>query len=852
MIAKLTIRNLQANMGRFTMTTFGVVLAVSFVVSAFVLGDGLRKTFNDLSTEIVAGTDLEIRPVEEFGSVASLSDSDVDTVLDVEGVAAAAGVVEAPENSVRPIPGNGEQIPTTGPPQLAFNWIDGSGFSPFALIEGEPPGQDEFVIDIDSADQYGFDVGQSYVVVTSTGRHSLVLSGLTRFGEDNATLGAVLMAMNTEQTGELFGTVGYGSIAAALTDSGRADVATTQERVEQAVPDLDVLNQTTLADETSAEFNTQITLIQSLLLAFAGVALLVSTFIIGNTFAIVLQQRTREMGLLRLVGADARQLRRGALGEAVFIGAIASAIGIPGGVGVAAGLTSLFGAIGAELPDYDIIVSVRTIGVALAVGIGVTLVSAWWPTRTATRIPALAALQSGTAGTEPSGRTRTIAGLIMGALGAIVALAGVLSTSSVGTISGGSASTTTTLTLMATGAIAIFIAITLISPRLVTPLTAGFALALERFGMAGRLAVRNSRRQAGRTATTATALMIGLAVVSMALVVGQSIKTQIGSDIEETVAADYLLTSQVPDARFPSSIIEEIEADPAFGAVTGFRTSEMDVADEIVEVTAARLDDLPELIDIEISRGAIASNGNQVLVRQVTAEANGLEVGDMVPVIMNNGARADLEINALFEGEAVIRSDWLVDVSFFDSNGVAADESWIVFNLAPELEQSEADAAVAQIQSRYPQGELETSSQFQKRMEGLIDQILSVLNILVALAVLIALIGIANTLALAVSERTREIGLLRGVGMTSRGVRRMIRYEAAVIAAFGAVLGVAMGVGLGWLAVVALPATFADQLAIPVGQILILVLVAAIAGVLAALLPARRAGRMNVLGAITS
>ncbi len=844
MITTLTIRNLQANKGRFAMTTFGVVIAVSFVVSAFVLGDGLRKTFNDLTNDIVSSTDLEVRPVETFGSTEFLDDSDVATVRAVDGVEVAVGFTEAPENSVRPITASGEEIPTAGPPQLAFSWSDVPGFSPFTIVDGTAPATDEFMMDLDAAATHGFELGETYAVVTGTGRHELTLSGLTRFGEDNATLGAVLMSMNADQTDELFGTTGFDSIAIALTDSARADLAAAEATVAAAVPDLEVLTQASLADDQAAEFNTQIDIIQYVLLGFAGISLLVSVFIIGNTFAIVLQQRTQEMGLLRLVGADAKQLRRGALGEAAVIGLIASAIGIPGGIGVAAGLTELFSAIGVDLPPYSITVPARTIAVALAVGLGVTLVAAWWPTRTATKVPAMAALRSGAAGHEGISFTRMVAGIVLAAAGAALAAVGVA----------GSASTTATLTLMGAGALAIFVAVTLISPRLVAPIAAGFGIVLERLGMPGRLAVRNARRQAGRTATTATALMIGLAVVSMALVTGESVKSQLGSNLEDAVAADYLMTDQASEAGFPTAVVDEIAADPNFDAVTGFRFSEMQVDDQIVDVTAVRFADLPTLFDLEVSEGAITaptSGSATALVSRDLADTDGIAVGDIVPVTLNNGTTTDLTVSAIFDDDAIVPEDWVVDVSVFDQAGVVASELWIGFSIADGLDAAAATAAVDNLAQLYPQGELETAAEFQERVEGLVDQILSVLNALVALAVVIALIGIANTLALSVSERTREIGLLRAVGMTERGVRRMIRYESAVIAGFGAVLGVAMGIGLGWLMVQALPESFASSMAIPGGQILTLVVVAAAAGLIAALLPARRAGRMNVLAAIS-
>ena len=840
MITKLTFRNLQANLGRFAMTTFGVVLAVSFVVSAFVLGDGLRNTFDGLSTEIVSGTDLEVRPTDEFGSVRTFDDEDVSIVLAVDGVDQAVGLVSAPENSVRPITPAGDEIPTAGPPQLAFNWTDAAGFSPLTLVEGTSPGMDEFLIDVGSATTHGFEIGETYTVVSGTGRHDLTLSGVTQFGDDNATLGAVLMSMNTGQTGELFGTGGFDSIAVALTENAKADLASAEAAVAQALPDTDVLNQTSLQEEQAAEFNTQIDIIQSVLLGFAGVSLLVSVFIIGNTFAIVLQQRTREMGLLRLIGADAKQLRRSALGEAGLIGTIASAIGIPGGIGVAAGLTALFSAIGVDLPDYDIIVSPRTIAIALGVGIGVTLIAAWWPTRNAVRVPAMSALRTGASGDGTIRAARVIAGVVTGAVGAVLAIIGVT----------GASSTTATIVLMSAGSVAVFVGVTLVSPRLVAPVAGAFALFFERLGMPGRLAVRNSNRQATRTATTATALMIGLAVVSMALVVGESVKATLAEDLDTAVQADYLLSDQASEAGFPTTVVDEVAADPTFEAVTGFRLAEMQVGDDIDSVTAVRFADMDELFNLEVTTGGYDTEFGSLVVSSERAELDGLALGDTIDVTMETGVDETLVVSGIFDDDSIVQDDWLVDVSLFDSAAVDAGEVFIAFTIADGVDDATSTAAVDALEQRYPQGELETAEQFRERVEGLIDQILSVLNALVALAVIIALIGIANTLALSVSERTREIGLLRAVGMSQRGVRRMIRYESAVISAFGALLGVLMGIGLGWLMVTALPAAFASTVAVPQSQIIVLVVVAAVAGLVAALLPARRAGRMNVLAAI--
>ncbi|MGB5758922.1 MAG: ABC transporter permease, partial [Acidimicrobiales bacterium] len=370
---RLTIKNLAANRIRLALTTFAVVLAVSFVVASFVLTDGLRDSFGSLSEDIVSGTDLELRPVDDFGQADLLPESVLADVAAIDGVAAVAPVVVA-ENNIRPINGAGEEISLNGPPQIAFGWVDDTGLSRFSLVEGADPDTGDFTMDLDAARNHGFVVGESYDVITPTGRFELTLSGLTSFGENNDTLGATLMQFDIDQLQEMVDRQGYDSVAVAL--AAGADRAEVGQVMAGLTPSTEVVDQATLESETRADFNEGIDVIGNILLGFAGLSLFVSIFIIYNTFSIVLGQRTRELALLRTVGADPTQLRRSVQLEALVIGAVASIVGIAAGVAVALGLRSLFGAVGAELPDSPVIVSARTIVVAAAVGIGVTLVSA--------------------------------------------------------------------------------------------------------------------------------------------------------------------------------------------------------------------------------------------------------------------------------------------------------------------------------------------------------------------------------------------------------------------------------------------------------------------------------------------
>lgn len=841
---RLTLKNLLANRLRFVLTTFAVVLAVSFVVSSFVLTDGLRSTFGDLSEEIVEGTDLQVRPVADLGDPPPLDPALLDEVAAIDGVAVAAPLIEATENAIRPINADGDAISTSGPPQLAFGWVDAADISPFEVVVGSAPDEPgEFAMGIDAANDNGFDVGETYDVITPTGRSQLTLTALTSFGADNDTLGATLMQFDVDDLQALTGRVGYDAIDIALADG--ADRSTVQRAVADAVPGAEVVDNATLEAEQKDEFNEGIDIIGNVLLGFAGVSLFVSVFIIYNTFSIVLGQRTRELALLRTIGADPVQLRRSVQGEAALIGVLASAVGIAAGVGVAFGLRALFGVIGADLPDSPTVISLRTVLVACLVGIGVTVIAAVGPARKASRVPAIAALRDGAAAGEPSGRRRLLIG---GAL-----LAAGLGAGAVGLFGGGS--TSTIVTLLAVGGAGVFIGITMLSHLLVQPLTAATSWPLRRVsGVAGKLAGENSARNPRRTSTTAAALMIGLALVSMALTVGESVKAQLRATLDSSVQADYLITEGFSEAGFPESLASALGDVEVTETVTSFRYDDARIGGVAHEVVATDQFATAELFDFGIVDGAAhdASVSDPVLVSDDEAAATGLAVGDTIAAEFVSGATRDLTVIGVFSDDVIIEEDYVLDLSTWGAVDGTRVDSWIALSTVDGTTDAEAAAAFAPISADYPQADIDTSGDYVRRLEGFVDQALAALNVMVALAVIIALIGIANTLALSVFERTRELGLLRAVGMTRRQLRRMVRFEAGLVALFGAVLGVVTGIGFGWAAVLALPASVTDTVAIPTGRILILVAVAAGAGLLAARGPAKRAGKMDVLQAISS
>jgi putative ABC transport system permease protein len=839
---RLTLKNLAGNRVRFALTAFAVVLAVSFVVASFILTDGLRAQFNGLSTEIVGGTDLAVRPVEgDFGRTGPLPTTMLAQVAAVDGVANASPVLGGADNAIRPIKPDGSLISANGPPQLAIGWSGEGTSSSFSMVEGRAPsGAGEFTMDLDGAAKNGFEVGHTYQLVTPTGTSEFTLTGTTRFGPDNATLGAVLMQFPFDSLQSLLGTSGYDAISVDLAPG--VERSTVIGRISAVAPGAEVVDNATLVSEQQANFNQGINILGNVLLGFAGVSLFVSIFIIYNTFSIVLGQRTRELGLLRLVGADPRQLRRSVLGEALVIGVLASAIGIGAGVLVSWGLQGLFSAIGASLPDIPVVISGRTVLVAVLVGVGATLVSAIGPARKASRVAPIVALRDGAAAGSSSGPVRlTVGGLLLAAGVALVGL-GLFSANGAAPVS----------LLLAGGAAGVFVGITLLSPLLAVPLTRALGWPLDRSaGVSGRLARQNAGRNPHRTATTAAALMIGLAAVTMALTVGESVKAQFRSTLASSVKADYIVTEDSGNG-FPGELAASFRQSPLVADATEFRSDRARINGELAEVVGTDLAGVPNLFDLHATSGSLVTAGvnDPVAVTNEEAASKGLSVGDVIPTEFASGQSRDLTVVAIYTDDTIIGAPYLLDFGTWEAVGAEPTDSWMGVGLQPGADQAQGGQLVADVKAAFPQVTIDTPGQFADRVAGFVDQALAAVNVLVALAVIIALIGIANTLALSVFERTRELGLLRAVGMSRRQLRRMIRLEAALVALFGAALGVGAGIAFGWAAVEALPSGITGALSIPAGRIAVLVVVSGLAGLLAALGPARRASRLNLLDAI--
>jgi len=850
-VFKLTLKSLLARKIRLALTTFAVILGVSFVSGSFILADSLRSVFDKIAIEIAGPDWLQVRGVETIEddpfSRPTVTQSVVDQIRSTEGVYGAEGVIQGfPRISV------GDELvkPLGGAPTLAFNFEQETAeLSGFETLEGSAPGSSEAMVDIDTANKYDIAIGDTITIRSLQPAEDFQISGITRWGEDNGG-GAVFVLVNTETAQRLFN---YPDSFLAVTVAAMPGVDERElaDKLTRELPNgFEAVTSDVVAGEFSDQFDIFITIFQNALLVFAAVALIVSAFIINNTFAIVLGQRVRELGLLRAVGATGRQIRSSVLIEALLIGVIASVVGVFAGLGITWVIKALIDQAGdgSGLPDGPLVIAARTWIAASAVGIGITLLAAISPARKASSIPPIAALRDDLALWSGGGRRRTVIGLLLGIGGVVATVLGTTTDSGAGQQLG----------LLAAGALLLFVSISLLSTLVAKPAAKILGWPMTRFARAsGNLATQNASRNPRRTASTASALMVGLALVAMVLVVGTSFKKTFSSTLDSSLGADFFIDT---DGRsswgFSPQLVDEMNQIDGVAIAVGFRggpgTAQMSVAGESKDVIGTQEEGLGRVIDISLIEGSysgLANNG--VLVHKDPAADLSLSIGDTVSATFPVSGPKELRVVGIFDDGSIL-GNWVIDMTTYENGFDPARQSdlFAAIELKEGTKVPEVRPQLDEVVINYPEAVLQDRTEYQETIEGRIDTLLVTVNALVGFAVIIAVLGIVNTLMLSVFERTREIGLLRAVGMTRRQTRRMIRWEAIIIAVFGGVLGILVGTLLGFIAVQAMPESFITDFGIPVGNFVFILIMCIVAGVLAAILPARRAARLNVLDAI--
>ena len=852
---KLAIKNLAQNKVRLLLTMFAIVLGVGFVVSSFVLRDGLGAIFDNLVEESVEGIDLLVSQTNN--DIPMVDESVRETVLAIDGVASADLQIDPNINinRIEPVKPDGETITRNGPPQFAFGWTE-AVWSSFEILEGRPPDNDEWIIDPSSLEEHGFIVGDFYSISTPFGLREAQLVGTFTF--DGFIEGPTFMSFTNATIqeyldyGDLFDQIIVVVDGTVPTNDVGADIVMALNNDPDA-PGFFVQNQEDLINEAQGDFNQALDTVGAILLGFALVSLFVSIFIIANTFAITTSQRTRELGLLRAIGATPRQILRSVIAESVVIGLLASLLGIGAGALIALGIRLALNGAGLGIPDFDVVITPRTIILAFIVGILVTILAAVFPAIGAARTSPIAAISGQTDEKQKSLLRFVFAGVIT-AIGLALMAFGLF---------GGGDSVLAILVPLGAGAALLFIGVTLFSPLVTGPLSRliGAPLSIP-FGTAGHLAKENSARNPRRTATTAAALMIGLSLVSAASVLGESFKSEFSQILDSTIQADFVVFSDTDD--IPDLVVEALRSENAFGNVTGLRNSGVFLEQDLDAATAAGLEvddrsvaafdysQIEGVYDLSVTSGSLDDITNDTVgIRDTVAEEFALTLGDSITIVpREDGAEPiDLTVVSIHEesqvsGEFLVTTERFADLSSNDNGSVAAA-------IAGGVDSGTADRAFDRISSEFPSFQFQSSAEFRETVSNQIDFILNLLTILLALTIFIALLGIANTLALSVFERTRELGLLRAVGMVRKQTRRMIRWEAVIISAVGAILGTVLGVALGAIVVQAIPEDILSAFAIPWIRIGIMVFGASLAGILAAVFPAWRASRLNVLAAIS-
>jgi len=849
---RTALKTVFAHKLRLLLTALSVMMGVAFIAGTFIFTDTINSMFNDLFDDLYEGQDILVQQVSEvdvgFGEPAPIDESVVGTVSSVPGVEIAEGSVGG---TAILYDKDGEAIIPMGPPTLGGSMTDDERVAGATEIrEGRlPVGPREINIDAGTAEANDLVVGDVIKVQTPKVVDEYEIVGIIGFGMVDNIGGATWTGFDYETAQTVLGLEDQVTQVIVVVEEG-ANIDVVTAAIAAQLPD--GIGAIRVADEVADQQEAMqegLGFMTTGLLIFGLVSVFVAAFIIQNTFRIIVRQRQKELALMRAVGATGSQVIWMVVIEAIIVGVVASVLGIAAGFLISQLLTALMGAIGWDIAATNAPLAARTIFYGLAVGLGVTVASAVLPAIRAARIPPVAALQDVDVQLRMSDRKRTIFGSIVMAAGLALILNGLFGDIlDFGPLN--------ELTAVGVGALLVFLAVSILSSMAVRPIARFLGAPLPRLdNLTGTLAVGNSVRKPRRTATTASALMIGLALVSFIFILGDSIKASSSAAIEESLRADYVVGGGgFGLSGFSPALGEELAEAPELEAVTALRFGFWDrdgSEDFLMGVDEVTLD---KTIGIGLTQGSIdALSDGGVLVYEDVVDEEALQLGDEITMGFATTGFKQVEVVGVFSDAGVVGVNYLVGMDFYEANfgGYGTDVDYMLaVKAADGVALADSRAAVDAVAADFPNATVNDQAEYRKSQEDAIDQLLLMLNALLALAVIIAVFGITNTLALSIFERTREIGLLRAVGMNRPQIRRMIRWEAIIVAIIGTILGIVVGLFFGVVVTAALASQGIDKLSIPAVQIVGLVLFGAIAGLLAAIVPARRAAKLNILEAI--
>ncbi|GAB3978076.1 FtsX-like permease family protein [Actinoallomurus acanthiterrae] len=834
MILKVTVRNLVAHKLRLALTAFAVVLGVAFVAGTLVFTDTMSRQFDQLFSKTGKGVAVQVRPKKvvdggdgQNGAEApTLPASLAATIAKVPGVGRVHGSVGGFAALVGK---NGKVVGGSGAPQLGTDWDPDNKDFPLKAGRG-PAGPGEVAIDDKAAAKAGLKVGDQTRVIIQGPPQTVAVVGIVDSGN---LMGATVTAFDQRTAQRLLLKPGRFSDITVAAQGGVSETAL-RDRIQQVLPspDYEAITGTKMRDENKSEVGRILSFIRTFLLVFAVISIFVGAFIIFNTFSMLVAQRSRELALLRAVGASRRQVTRAVLGEAIGVGFVGSTMGLAAGVGLALLLRQLFNALGAEFQG-GLAFTYKPVLWSYAVGMVVTVVAAYFPARRAAKIPPVAAMRDDVAMPQRSLRIRVLVGSLVTAAGVVLAGLGL----------GGSG-----LALLGVGLALVFLGVAMLAPVIARPVVKVVGAAYPRlFRTPGRLAKQNALRNPRRTAATASALMIGLALVSGINVMSASAKASISRQVDKSFAADYMV-SATARAFSPAEPAQAVRSVPGVELVTALYSGRFAVGKKAQPFLATdRPEDLKRTARLSLVSGSADLGDDGLLVAEPTATSDHLQVGSTIPVRFPDGKTASVRVAGVYAKNPLLGSRVLALPAYLAHTDRPTGTGLMI-------KTTKADAAtkkgIERALSAFPDLQVQDQSDVKKSVQKSVDQFVTLLTVLLALSIIIAGLGIINTLALSVIERTREIGLLRAIGTSRRQTRRMIRLESVLIALFGAVLGIGIGVIFG----IGVQRAVSDQgvnvLSVPVSTLVGYVILSAVIGVLAALWPAWRASRMDVLRAI--
>lgn len=843
---KATLKSIRGHIGRTVATAAAVILGISFLAGTLIFTHSVQRAFDDLFATVFETTDAQVRSSETidvgFGIQVRtrISESVVDEISAVDGVAAVDGFVQG---TATVVDSAGEPIgnPGQGPPTLGFSWTEDDELSQFTISEGRKPGAPgEVVLDETTATTGDLGVGDQVQILASSGSETFDLVGVAKFGNSGSIGGATTALFQLEEAQRVLGAEGKLDAIGIRAEEGVTEDEIVSRINEVLTGEIEVISGTAATEEAQDAIRANLSFFTIFLTAFAIIALFVSTFVIANTFSILIAQRTREFALFRALGASSGQVLNSVFLEAIIVGLVGSLLGVGLGIALSYGLRAMLNGFGLELPSGGLVVLPETVIISVVLGSIVTVLAALFPAVRASRITPIEALREASAETWNRNGTRVAVGIGVVALGAASILFGLLAPR---------------ISFAGLGAGVMFIGVFILGPTIARPVARLLGAPIAAFrGPAGRLARDNSMRNPKRTARTAAALTIGVALVAGVTVLASSLAASIEDTVSEGFIGDVVVNSGSfgPGGGFSSDLTEGLAELDEVEIATSIRLGLGEIegtGDFLLAFDPANGFDIFDIGFIEGDPADLTDDA--IFLVDTKAEDLEVGIGDTLSVKFPDGIERPLTVTGIYDDPA-IAGNHVISQSLYESTGAEQLDFASYVRLADGVSLEEGRTAIETVTDAFPNATVQDREEFVEGQSAQLDLILNLIFGLLGLAIIIAAFGIANTLRLSTIERTREIGLLRAVGMTRGQVQSTIRWEAVITALFGALLGVVLGLFFGYAIIYALRDQGVSSFSVPVLALTVVVVLAAVVGLLASIIPSVRASRQNILEAIAS